>query len=154
MIVTLLMLVQAPLVMVHLKVALVPTTNPVTPDTGSDGVVIVAVPDTTLHAPIPVTAVFPAKVVVVTLHKFCAAPALAVVGGAAILMMTSSVDAPQAGFDIDHLMVTLPGLKPVIVLVGDVGVVIVAVPATTVHKPAPVVAVFPASVVLVTLHKF
>ena len=55
--------------MVHLKVALAPIVNPVTVLVGDVGVVIVAVPDTTLHKPVPDVAVFAASVVVVTLHR-------------------------------------------------------------------------------------
>ena len=60
--------VQAPLVMVHLKVILVPAVTPVTPEVGEVGVVTVPVPLTLLHAPVPVVGVFPASVNVVVLH--------------------------------------------------------------------------------------
>lgn len=55
---------------VQRKVADAPTTNPVTPDVGDDGVVMVAMPETTDHKPVPDAGVLPAKVAVVTLHKF------------------------------------------------------------------------------------
>lgn len=61
---------QKPLLIVHLNVADVPTTNPVTPLLGNVGSVTVAVPDTTLHKPVPVVAALPANVAVVTLHIF------------------------------------------------------------------------------------
>ena len=61
---------QAPLLIVHLNVALAPTVKPVTPEVGLDGVVTVAAPATTVQAPVPVVAVLPAKVAVVTLHRF------------------------------------------------------------------------------------
>ena len=61
---------QPPLLMVHLKVALVPMVRPVTVLVAELAVVIVAVPDTTLHAPVPVAGVFPANVVLVTLQRF------------------------------------------------------------------------------------
>ncbi len=146
---------QAPLLMVHLKVTLDPIVIPVTVEVAEDAVVIVPVPAITLHAPVPVAGVLPAKVVLVTLHKFWSAPALAVVGGAAILMVTSSVDAAQAGLLIVHRNVTLlPIVKPVNPLVGLLGLVIVAVPDVTVHTPVPIAGVFPARVAVVTLHKF
>ena len=61
--------VQLPLLMVHLNVALDPTVRPVMVVVGELEVVIVAVPLTTLHAPVPVVGVLPAIVAVVTLHK-------------------------------------------------------------------------------------
>lgn len=54
---------------VHLKVTVEPIVKPVTPEVGDVGEVIVAVPETTVHVPVPVTGVFPANVAVVTLHK-------------------------------------------------------------------------------------
>jgi hypothetical protein len=58
-------LAQPPLVMVHLSVAELPTTKPVNPEVGEDASVIVAVPETTDHAPVPTVGVFPASVAVV-----------------------------------------------------------------------------------------
>ena len=55
---------QTPLVIVHLK-TFAPTPNPVTPDVGLPGVVIVPVPLTNVHNPVPTVGVFPAKVAVV-----------------------------------------------------------------------------------------
>ena len=66
---------------VHRKVAVPGTANPVTPEVGELGVVMVAVPETTLHAPVPAVGVFPDKVAVVTPQAgFISVPALAVVG--------------------------------------------------------------------------
>jgi len=44
---------------------LAPTDNPVTPEVGELGVVTVALPPMTVHAPVPTTAVFPASVAMV-----------------------------------------------------------------------------------------
>ena len=79
--------VQGALEIVHRKVA-VPgtakpgTAKPVTPEVGEEGVVMVAVPETTDHTPVPTAGVLPANVVVVTLQRFWSEPAAAVVGGA------------------------------------------------------------------------
>ena len=54
--------VHPPLAIVHLNV-FAPTPNPVTPDVALVGVVIVAVPETTVHVPVPIVAVLPASVV-------------------------------------------------------------------------------------------
>ena len=50
-----------------------------------------------------------------------------------------------------HTKVLVPTLNPVIPEVGEVGVVSVAEPTTTVHKPVPTVGVFPASVAIVVV---
>jgi hypothetical protein len=56
--------VQEPLLIVQTKV-LAPTDNPVTPEVGEPGVVTVALPAMTVHAPVPTTGELPANVVVV-----------------------------------------------------------------------------------------
>ena len=52
----------------HRKVVAEPAFKPDTPEAGAAGVVIVAVPETTDHNPVPMTGTFPASVVVVILH--------------------------------------------------------------------------------------
>ena len=141
--------------MVHRKVAELPTTNPVTVDVGDPGVVTVAVPATTLQVPTPTAGAFAANVVAVVSHKSWSGPALATVGASSILITTSSVDVPHTPFDIVHLSVTEePTTSPVTPEEGDEGVVTVAVPDTTDHSPVPTVGLFPASVAMVTLHRF
>ena len=72
-----------------------------------------------------------------------------------MVMVTSSVEFVQNPLLIVHLNVALaPIVKPVRPLVSDAGVVIVAVPAVTVHKPVPIVAVLPANVAVLLLHIF
>ncbi len=56
--------VQGELEIVHWK-TLAPTPSAVTPDVGDDGVVIAPVPLTSVHTPVPVVEVFPARVAVV-----------------------------------------------------------------------------------------
>lgn len=69
------------LVVVQRKVTELPTTIPVTVDVAEVGVVIVAVPDTTVHVPVPIAGALPARVIFVTLQRLVSAPAFAVVGG-------------------------------------------------------------------------
>ncbi len=137
---------------VHTKVAL-PTLNPLTPDNGLFGSVIVAAPDTTLHNPVPTVGVLPANVVTATLHKAWSGPDTDTVGNSRIVMIMSSVEGAQVPFVIVHLNVTLaPIVKPVTPDNGSTGSVIVAVPETTVHKPVPAVGAFPDNVAVVILH--
>jgi hypothetical protein len=71
------------------------------------------------------------------------------VGGVAFVKITSSVTAVQGGFVTVHLNVALvPAGTPVTVEVGEDGVVIVAVPLTTVHVPVPAAGAVAASVKL------
>ena len=73
--------VQGGLEIVQRRVAVPGTDKPVTPEVGEVRVVMVAVPETTLHAPVPTAGVLPAKVAVVTPQAgFISVPALAVVG--------------------------------------------------------------------------
>jgi hypothetical protein len=79
--------VQGGLEIVHCNTAVPGTAKPVTPEVGEPGVVMVAVPETTVHVPVPTTGVLPAKVAVLTPPHagFIAEPALDVVGGAFIV---------------------------------------------------------------------
>ena len=140
--------------MVHLSVAELPTTSPVTPEVESVGVVTVAVPDMTDHDPVPTVGAFPANVAVVTLHRFWSGPAAATVGMSATLITISSVDEAQDPLVIVHRSVAEdPGTSPVTPEVDKVGVVTVAVPEITDHDPVPTAGAFPASVAVVILHK-
>ena len=123
--------------MVHLSVTEAPTTSPVTVEFGEPGVVTVAVPLITDHSPAPTTGVLPAKVVVVTLHKFWSRPADAVVGLSMTLITTSSAEDGQEPFVIVHLSVAEePATSPVTPEVGEEGVVTVAAVSYT-HLTLP-----------------
>ena len=69
---------QVPLVIVHTNV-FTPVVNPVTPDVGLLGVVTTPVPAVTVHAPVPTTGVFAAKVAVAE-HIVWSGPAADTVG--------------------------------------------------------------------------
>jgi hypothetical protein len=143
--------VQGVLEIVHRKVAVPGTAKPVTPDVGEPGLVIVAVPETTVHNPVPVTGVLPAKVAVVTPQAgVISEPALAKVGSAVLLVInTSSVEAVQGALEIVHLKVLAPTPRAVSPEVGEEGVVIVPAPEINVHNPVPDAGVFPAKVAVV-----
>ena len=73
---------QLPLVIVHLSVALLPAASPVTPLVARVGVVIVTAPLTTLHSPVPVVAAVPASVKLPLLHCTMSDPAITPEGAA------------------------------------------------------------------------
>ena len=80
--------VHTPLLTVHLNIELVPGVKPVTPLVALLGVVTVPVPLTFVHTPVAgATAAVAFNVAVLTLHKVCAVPALAV-GKASIFTCT------------------------------------------------------------------
>ena len=61
-------------------------------------------------------------------------------------MVMASVLGVQVPLLIVHTKVFTPVVKPVTPLVGELGVVTVAVPAVTVHTPVPTVGAFAAKV--------
>lgn len=133
--------------MVHLKV-FTPTPNPVTPEVGEAGVVIVAGPAITVHKPVPTVGEFAASVELVAQTAW-STPAAEIVGKSVLVIVISSIEDAQTPFEIVQRNVFAPTLNPVTPDVGEVGVVMVAPPEMTVHKPVPIVGVFPASVPVV-----
>ncbi len=136
-----------PLVIVQTKL-FAPTDNPVTPDVGSLGVVTVALPAITVHAPVPTVGVLPANVVAVE-HTVWSDPAFAVVAGVSLVIVTVSFDDGQVPLLIVHTNEFAPTDNPVTPDVGELGVVTVALPAITVQVPDPTVGVLPARVAVV-----
>jgi len=65
------------------------------------------------------------------------------------MIVTLSFDGGHEPFPIVHTNVFTPTLRFVTPDVGSPGVVTVALPVSTVHKPVPTVAVLPASVAVV-----
>jgi methylaspartate ammonia-lyase len=143
--------VQTPLATVHLKVAVSPITNPDTLDVGEFRLAIVAAPETTLHVPVPILGESAASVVVVTLQSCCSVPATDVEGGGVTVIVTFDW-LMQFPFVILHLKTeAAPTVKLVTPELGEVGVVIEAVPDITDHWPVPIVGVLAANVAVVTL---
>jgi hypothetical protein len=143
--------VHIPLDMVHRKV-FAPAPIPVTVVAGLDAFVMVPVPLTSVHCPVPVEGAFPAMVAEV-IHPLWAGPALAVVGLATPVMITSSLLGVQVPLEIVQRKVFGPTPSPVIVEVALVEEVIFPDPLTRLHIPVPVEGTFPASVAVVA-HRF
>jgi len=95
---------QGLLAIVQRSVAVPGTAKPVTPEVGEEGVVTVAVPDTTVHVPEPLEGVLPASVAVVAPQAgVISMPALAVVGGAETVTVLLT-------HDVGEQPVPVPGL--------------------------------------------
>jgi hypothetical protein len=121
---------------------------PVNVEVGELALVIVAVPETTDQVPVPITAVLPARVVVVP-QIVWSVPALAVVGAGLTVKVMSSVVGVQIPLETVHLNTTEGPAIPVTLEVAREGVVTVAVPETTDHTPVPIAGAVAARVVVV-----
>ena len=135
---------QVPFVIVHTKV-FTPVVKPVTPDVGELGVVTIAVPAVTVHAPIPVVGAL-AATVPVSVQIVWSGPATEVVGNGSTFIIVVSILTAQVPLLIDHTKVFTPVVSPVTPDVGEAGIVTTPVPAITVQAPLPVVGVLAASV--------
>jgi hypothetical protein len=118
-------------------------------------VVIVGVtgPLMKLQAAAPLVAALAAMVAVPEVAQIdWSTPAFAAVGGAIAVITMSSVEAVQGALLTVQRNVRAPAvLRPVMVVVGEAGFVIVAaVPPTWDQAPVPVVGVFPARVAVPT----
>jgi predicted RNA methylase len=138
---------QTPLLIVQTKL-FTPTLKFVTPDVGSSGVVTVAPPARTVHAPDPTEAVLPARVAVAE-QTVWSGPAFATVGDSSRMTATVSFVAGHTPLVIVQTKLFNPTLRFVTPDAGSAGVVTAAVPARTVHTPVPTEAVFPAKVAVV-----
>src|SRR5690606_13668736 len=132
--------VHPPLLIVQRKVAVVPTGTPVIVVVGEVGLVIVAVPETTVQVPVPTTGVMALITNVLLSHcSISTGPASAVVGSARLVRTTWSTLAPQVPFSTRHSRVAdVPAGTPVTVGLKAPGVVIVAIPVTKLHVPLPI----------------
>src|SRR5690606_35641131 len=122
----------------HSRVAEVPTGTPVTVVLKAPGVVIVAVPDTKLHVPLPIAGSTAVIVKLPSLQFSLSSPASAVEGGSWLIRsMSSKLGVHPPLLIVQRNVAVVPTGTPVIVVVGDVGLVMFAVPDTTVHMPVP-----------------
>src|ERR1017187_2794849 len=146
---------QTPLEMVHCSTEAAPGVSPVTPELNTVGEVTTAVPEVTVHAPVPGAGLLPARVVTRTLQRFCVAPALATGAGAASLMVTLLLVEGQTPLEMVHSRTdAAPGVSPVTPELNTVGEVTTAEPEVTVQAPVPGAGLLPARVVTRTLQRF
>lgn len=139
--------------MVQLNVYVPAAVKPVIVVVGDVGVVIVAAgPPVCVHNPVPTVGALAAIVTVPTLEQMvCAGPAEDAVGAGLTVIVTLEVEGVHGGLEIAHWNTYAPGLvNPVIVVVGDPGVVMVPAtgPEICDHEPVPTVGVLPAIVTL------
>ena len=113
---------------------------------------IVAVPLTTVHVPLPVVGTFPASVKLPLLQFAWSAPAAAVVGNASLVRTTVSEEEQVPLVVVQRSVALVPTGMPVTVEFADDGVVIVAVPLTRLQRPVPTLGALPASVKDPLLH--
>ena len=145
--------VHVPLLIVQRNVVLVPGVKPVRIVLGELLSVIVHVPLTILHKPVPTIGLLPAKDVLVTLHSCWSNPASAMLGNASFVIVTSSILEPQKPLLIVHLnTVLVPAVKPVTLVVAELAAVIVHVPLTILHTPVPITGVLPIMFAVDVLH--
>jgi hypothetical protein len=143
---------QDPLVTVQRKLIFVLEGTKVTVDEADDGVVIVDVPLTNDHAPVPDDGLLPAKLKVEVLHSDWSAPALAFVTAASFLITTSSVELQVPLVIVQRKVIFVLVGTLVTVEVAEDDVVIVDVPLINDHAPVPDDGLFPDKVNVDVLH--
>src|SRR5690606_35715969 len=103
---------------------------------------MVALPDTTLHVPLPIAGSVAPIVKTPSLHCSWSMPATAAEGSCWLVSTISEVLSAHTPLSIVQRSVAeVPAGTPVMVVVGEVGLVIVAVPETTLHVPSPTIGV-------------
>ena len=139
---------QGTLEMVQSKI-LAPIPKPVIALFGEVGLVIIPLPETKVHSPVPTVGVFAAIVVVgEEMQSVCVGPALEAVGISFTISATVAVDAKQGGFEMVQANTFVPKPKPVMFVLGRVGLLIVPLPEIKVHIPVPMAGVLEAILVV------
>jgi hypothetical protein len=117
---------------------------------GELGEVTTPPPERILHVPIPIDGVFAANVTLPVLTQIvCDVPAMLIGGTLLIIILTVEVEGGHVPLEILHCKIVVPGIdKPVIVLLGEFGEVIVPPPEIILQVPNPTAGILPASTVL------
>jgi hypothetical protein len=125
----------------------VPAVNPVMVLVAERELVIVPLPETFIHRPVPEVGMFPARVVDPVLTQIVwLGPAFEMEGSGIPVIVTFEAEAGQGKFVILHRKTFGPVPRPVTVVFGRRGFVIVPLPEINVHEPVPTAAVLPAIV--------
>ena len=112
---------------------------------GESEFVIVPAPETNVHDPVPTRGLLAAIVAEEETHTVCVGPALATVGGSLIVMVMFEVEDAHGEFEIDQVNTLVPaGVKPVTLVIGELGVVIVPGPEIFTQRPEPTATVLAA----------
>lgn len=114
----------------------------------TNGFVMVPLPETLTHIPVPLVGAFPFKVAVavpVVAQSVWLAPALETVGGGLVTIVIFETEAAHEEKLTDHVSIVVPAVSPIIVVLLRVGVVIVPGPETFTHIPVPIAGLFPAN---------
>ena len=147
---------QLPLLIVQLTTVGVvpsPAVTPVIVVVGEFTFVITPGPLMMLQLPVPTTGMFALIANVPLPHWAISVPASANVGAALLVRVTSSkLSAHTPLLIVQRKVALLPAGTPVTPLPADAGVVIVAVPLTTLHSPVPLAGTLPDNVKLPSLH--
>jgi hypothetical protein len=124
-------------VIVHAK-TFVPIAKPEIAEVGDNEFEIIPVPETNVHAPVPITGALAVIVAVGTLKQTVwFTPALEAVGKSFTINATVDEEGEQGAFEIVQAKTFVPNGKPVIEVEGDNELVIVPPPETNVHAPVP-----------------
>ena len=142
--------VHVPFDIVHLKI-FIPFASAVAVDEGFEGLVIVPEPLIKVHVPVPVPeeAVSPESITLVP-QTVWSDPALAVVGKLSEVTVISSIVGVHVPFEMVHLNVFVPLLKPVIEVVGLTEFVNIPLPLIRDQAPVPADGKFAAIVAIVS----
>jgi hypothetical protein len=111
-------------------------------------VVMVPVPLTRVHKPVPVDGVFPARVKLAP-HILAVTPALDAVGASTPVIVTWAKLGEQGLLEIVHWKTFGPAPNPLTAELGNAALAIIPLPLTSVHTPVPTIGVFPLRVALV-----
>lgn len=139
---------QGALEIVHWNM-FVPNPSPVIEVVAESEFVIVPMPETNDHAPVPTVAVLAViSVLGLLIQTVCEVPAFDAVGILFTVIATVEDDDVQGALVIVHLKIFVPIARPVTVVPGESEFVIIPVPETNVQAPVPTAGKFPFKVVV------